>query len=89
MLKYNIYTCRLRICNMFDEMLVMDSRVLFNRLFIYFLLHHNFPIILLLWRYYSIMCSDLGSRHEKVAEKPRDASKKLRKIVLGGSHALS
>ena len=47
MLKSVVYTFRLHICDMFDEMPVMASRGLVKDLFNYFLLHHYFPVILL------------------------------------------
>jgi hypothetical protein len=40
MLKYVVYTCRLHICDMFDEMPVMASRGPVKVLFKYLLLHH-------------------------------------------------
>ena len=47
MLKYVIYTSRLHICDVFDEMPIMASRGPVKGLFKYLLLHHYFPIILL------------------------------------------
>jgi len=47
MLKYVVYTYRLHICDMFDEMSIMASRGLVKGFFKYLLFHHCFPIILL------------------------------------------
>jgi len=55
---------------MFDEKPVMDSEDLIKVLFKLFILHHYFPIILLLPSNYSILVSDLGSGPEKVAQIP-------------------
>ena len=55
---------------MLDEMPVMASRGLIMVLFKLFILHHWFPILLLILRYHSIMGSDLGSGREKVAQMP-------------------
>jgi len=48
MFRYVIYTYRLHIHDMFDEMVVMASMGLVKVLFKYFLLHCHFPVILLL-----------------------------------------
>ena len=67
MLRYVLYTCRLHIHGMFDEMHVMASRGLVKVLFNLLFLHHYFTIILLILSYHSIMGSDLGSGPRKVA----------------------
>ena len=68
MLKSVVYTCRLHICDMFDEMPIMASRSLVKSLFNYLLLHHCFPVILLFLSYHSILGSDLDFGPEKVAQ---------------------
>jgi len=64
------YTCRLHACDMFDKILVMASRGLIKVLFNLLLLHHCFPIILLLLIYHSILGNDSGFGPEKVAQIP-------------------
>ena len=64
------YTCRLHICDMFEKIPAMASRVLVKGLFKYLHLHHCFPIIFLLGRYHSFLGSDLGSGPKKVAQIP-------------------
>jgi len=70
MFNYVGYTYRLHSCDMFDEIPVMASRALVELLFNLLLLHHGFPILLLLLSYHSILGSDLGSELEKVAQIP-------------------
>ena len=57
----------LHVDDMFDEMSGMASRVSVMVLFILFLLHHFFPLFLLISIYHSILGSGLGSGLEKVA----------------------
>ena len=67
MFNYVGYTCRLHSCDMFDEMPVMASRDLLDFLLNIFLLHHCFPVILLILIHHSIVGNALGSRPKKVA----------------------
>ena len=48
MLKFVVYTYRIHICDMFDEMPVMASGVLVKGLFKSLFLHHCFLVILLI-----------------------------------------
>jgi len=48
MLKYVVFTCRLHICDMFDEMPIMASRGPVKGLFKYLLLQHCLCVILLI-----------------------------------------
>ena len=68
MFNFVCYTCILHVFDMFDEILVMASRCLIKILFNLFLLHHCFPVLLLLISYHYILSSDLGSRPKKVAQ---------------------
>lgn len=68
MLRYVIYTCRLHIRDMFDEMPVMASRGPFKVSFKGLHLYCNFLVILLFQIFDSILASDSGSRPEKVAQ---------------------
>ena len=68
MLRTVKYTCRLHICNMFDEMPVMASRGLVMILFILLILHHCFLASLLIPCDHSILGSVPGSGPEKVAQ---------------------
>ena len=68
MLRYVVYTYRFNICDMFDKMHVMASRVLVKVLFNLLIFHHCFLVILLLLSYHSILGSDLGSGAKKVAQ---------------------
>ena len=68
MFNYVGYTCRLHDCDMFDKIAVMDSGDLIKVLFNLLLLHHCFPVLLLILSYHSIFGSDLGSGPEKVAQ---------------------
>ena len=65
---YVVYTCRLHVDDMFDEMPVMDSRVLVMILFILLLLHHCFLASLLILSDHSILGSDLGYGPETVPQ---------------------
>lgn len=61
------YTCRLHVDDIFDEIHVVACRGLVMVLFSLFLLHHYFPLILLILSYHPILGSDLGSWPKKVA----------------------
>ena len=63
-----IYTCRLYVHDMFDEIPVTASRGLVMILFILFLLHHCFLASLLILSDHSILGSVPGTRPEKVAQ---------------------
>jgi len=52
---------------MFDEITVMASGGLVKVLFKLMLLHHCFPVLLLILSYQSILGSELGSGPEKLA----------------------
>jgi len=71
------YTYKLHACDMFDEIPIMASRDLIKVLFNLFLLHHCFPILLLLLSYHSIMGSNLSSRPKKSGSNPRFVGIKL------------
>jgi len=45
MLRFIVYTCSLHICDMFDEMNVMDSRVPIKVVFKYLHFHYCFIVI--------------------------------------------
>lgn len=68
MFNYVGYSCIFHICDMFNKILVMAYRGLIKVLLILFLLHHYFPISLLLLSYHSILGNDMGSGPEKVAQ---------------------
>jgi len=70
MLNSVVYTYRLHVGDMFDEMLIVASRGLVKDLLKYLLYHHCFPVILLLLRYHFILGSDLGSGLEKEVQIP-------------------
>ena len=67
-LNFVVYTCRLHVDDMFDEILGMASRGLIKVLFNLLLLHHCFPSLLLFLSYHSILGSDLGSGPKKVTQ---------------------
>lgn len=69
MLIYVFYTCRMHICDIFVEMIVMASRgpikSLFNNLHLY-----NYSIVIFkLWKSHGILDNDLSLGPEKVAQK--------------------
>lgn len=72
MFNYVGYTCRLHAYDMFDEMPVMASKGMIKILFNLLVMHHCFPVILLLLSYHSILSNDLGSPPEKSGSNPRD-----------------
>ncbi len=67
MINFVVYTYRLHVCDMLDEMPIMASRGLVKVLLNYLLLHHCFHVLYLIQSFHSILGSDLGSRPEKLA----------------------
>ena len=63
-----VYTCRLHVDDMFDEMSVMASRGLVMVFFILFILHIFFLVFLPILSYHSIMGSIPGFRPKKVTQ---------------------
>ena len=62
-----VYTCRLHVDNMFDDIPVMASRGLVKVLINYLIFHHCFPVHYLIMNFHSILGIGLGSRPEKVS----------------------
>ena len=62
-----VYTYRLHVDNMFNEMFLMASRALVKVLINYLLLQHCFPVLYLILSFHSILGNGLGYGPETVA----------------------
>ena len=60
-----VYTCRLHVDDMFDEMLIMANRGLVKALINHLLFHHCFRVLYLIMSFHSFLGSGLGSGPEK------------------------
>ena len=67
MLTYVVMTCRLHVCDMFDEIPVMTSRGQVKSLFKIFHYYLCFYAIYHLWKFHEVLGSDLILGPEKVA----------------------
>jgi len=63
-----VMTCRLHICDLFDEIPVMASRGPIKSLFKYLHLYHFFDITFNLWKFHELLGSGLSPCLEKVAQ---------------------
>jgi len=67
MLRFVVITCRIHICDMFDEIPVMASRGLVKYLFKYLHLYHCFYVTFNFWKFHEVMGSGLRPGPENVA----------------------
>ncbi len=66
MLNYVVYTCRLHVGDMFDEMYIMASRGLVKVLFNLLFFHHCFHVLLLLLIFHP---GDVGIELDKLVPR--------------------
>jgi len=66
MLKYVVMTCRMHICDMFNEIPVTNSRGPFNSLIKCFHYYLCFDVIYHFWKFHEVLGNGLRPSHEKL-----------------------
>ena len=67
----------MHICDMFDEIFIMDSRGPVKSFFKYLNLYHFFYVTFHFWKFYGVLGNGLSPGPEKVAHNDQELKSKL------------